>query len=54
MKLISTKIDWTPQEKQRIDKVGAKLSNGIRVAFRSLCKRLVMMTVERIENGEES
>ena len=53
MKMIATKIDFDPNEHKRIVSVGDKLANGIRVSFRSLCKRLIMQRVEQVENEKE-
>ena len=53
MKMIATKIDFAPNEHKRIVSVGDKLASGIRVSFRSLCKRLIMQRVEQVENENE-
>ena len=50
MNMIATKIDFDPKEHKRIVSVGEKLASGIRVSFRSLCKRLIMQRVEQVEN----
>lgn len=53
MNMIATKIDFDPKEHKRIVSVGEKLASGIRVSFRSLCKRLIMQRVEQVEKKEK-
>ena len=53
MNMIATKIDFEPKEHKRIVSVGDKLASGIRVSFRSLCKRLIMQRVEQVEKKEK-
>ena len=53
MNMIATKIDFDPKEHKRIVSVGDKLASGIRVSFRSRCKRLIMQRVEQVENEKK-